>query len=98
MTRREIERIREGFRHREYDMTAHAWEEMSEDLLDLGDVESAVLNGQVLRIEKDDPRGTKFVVKGLAADGSTPVGVVVRLSTTGRPLIVTVYEVTEPKG
>jgi hypothetical protein len=45
-------------------MSAHAMEEMAEDLLTILDVEEAVLSGQVIRVEKDDPRGTKYVVVG----------------------------------
>lgn len=58
-------------------------------------VESAVLDGQISRIEKDDPRGTKYVVVGTALDQQTPVGVVVRFASSGRTLVITVYEVTE---
>jgi hypothetical protein len=43
-------------------MSGHAMEEMAEDLMDIIDVESAVLNGRLTRIERDDPRGTKYVV------------------------------------
>lgn len=49
-------------------MTVHAMEEMAEDNLDILDVEQAILNGPVARIEKGDPRGTKYVVEGFAVD------------------------------
>jgi hypothetical protein len=62
------------------------------------DVEAAVLNGQIIRVEKDDPRGTKYVVVGTALDQQTPVGVVGRFASTGSYLIITVYEVTELEG
>jgi hypothetical protein len=94
MPRRIIERIREKIRQGEYDMTAHATEEMAEDNLDILDVEQAIFNGQVSRAEKKDLRGTKYVVEGKAMDQQTPVGVVGRFTSTGRYLIVTVYEVT----
>jgi len=70
-------------------------EEMAEDLLDIIDVEIAVLNGRITRIERDDPRGTKYVVGGTAADQRTPVEVIGRFTSSGRYLILTVYEVTE---
>ncbi|MBW4541979.1 MAG: DUF4258 domain-containing protein [Myxacorys chilensis ATA2-1-KO14] len=35
------------------------------DFLTILDIEEAVLNGQIIRVEKDDPRGTKYVVGGL---------------------------------
>jgi hypothetical protein len=98
MSRRDLEQIRQAIRNRQYDLTAHAFEEMSEDLLDVEDVEIAVQNGQIVKVEKGDPRGTRYVVEGLAADGVTPVGVVGRFTSTSRYLIVTVYEITEPEG
>lgn len=95
MPRSDIDRIREKIRLYQYDMSAHATEEMAEDYLTILDVESAILNGQIIRVEKDDPRGTKYVVLGTAIDQQTPVGVVGRFATSGQYLIITVYEVTE---
>lgn len=51
MPRSRLERIRDCIRRRRYDMTAHAMEEMAEDLLSILDVESAVLTGQVARTD-----------------------------------------------
>jgi hypothetical protein len=96
--RNDIDRIREKIRLQQYDMTAHAMEEMAEDFLTILDVEEAVLNGQVLRVEKDDPRGSKYVVVGTALDRQTPVGVVGRFASSEQYLIITVYEVTEFEG
>jgi hypothetical protein len=48
-------------------------EEMAEDDLDVLDVEHVILNGRVVRTERDDPRGTKYVVAGVAADQQTQV-------------------------
>jgi len=92
--RNDIDRIREKIRLRQYDMSAHAMEEMAEDILTILDVEEAVLSGQIVRIEKDDPRGTKYIVVGTALDQQTPVGVVGCFASTGSYLIITVYEVT----
>ena len=94
MPSRTLERIREAIRLRAYDMTLHAMEEMSEDNLDILDVEQALLTGQVLRIEKDDPRGTKHVLEGLATDGTTLVGVVGRFQGE-RYLIITIYDASK---
>ena len=76
-------------------MTAHAMEEMAEDDLDIIDVEHAVLSGRIARLEKDDPRGNKYVIEGVATDGLTPVGVVGRFASGDRYLIITVYQITE---
>jgi Domain of unknown function (DUF4258) len=104
--RNDIDRIREKIRLRQYDMSAHVMEEMAEDFLTILDVEEAVLSGRVIRVEKDDPRGTKYVVVGTALvrgasalrNRQTPVGVVGRFANNGRYLIITVYEVTEFEG
>ncbi|BAY97019.1 hypothetical protein NIES37_09560 [Tolypothrix tenuis PCC 7101] len=98
MPRSDIDRIREKIRLRQYDMSAHAMEEMAEDMLTILDVEEAVLTGQVIRVEKDDPRGTKYIVVGTGLDQQTPVGIVGRFASNGRYLIITVYEVTEAQG
>ena len=49
----------------------------------------------MVRVEKDDPRGTRFVIEGTAADEKTPVGVVGCFLGVDRYLIITVYEITE---
>lgn len=76
-------------------MTVHAMEEMAEDDLDIVDIEQAVLSGQLVRREKDDARGSKYVVEGLAADGETSVGVVGRFQGRERYLIITIYEISK---
>jgi hypothetical protein len=78
-------------------MTVHAVEEMAEDTLDLTDEETAILNGRLIKREKDESRGTRYTVHGTGADGTTPVGTVGRFTESGRYLIITVYEVTEPE-
>ncbi len=94
MPRSQIEQIREKIRLRHYDMTVHAMEEMAEDNLDIIDIEQAVLAGRITRVERDDPRGNKYVIEGSATDGETVVGVVGRFTNTDRYLIITVYEIT----
>ncbi len=88
-------RIRERVREASYDMTIHAVEEMAEDNLDIVDVETAILNGGLVKTEKHEPRGTKYTLHGIGTDGTTRVGTVGRFTGTGRYLIITVYEVTE---
>ena len=89
-----IERIRAKVRKRQYDMSAHAMEEMAEDDLDICDVETAVLNGRITRSTRDDPRGTTYVIEGKATDRLTPVGIVGRFTSRERYLIITVYVIT----
>jgi len=96
MPRGTLERIRTAIRTAVYDMTAHAVEEMAEDRLELIDVETAMLNGRLIKTERDEPRGTRYTVHGTGADQTTPVGAVGRFTETGRYLIITVFKVTEP--
>jgi hypothetical protein len=49
-------------------MTMHASEEMAEDALDIVDVETSILNGRLVKSEKDDPRGTRHIVHGAGPD------------------------------
>ena len=62
MSRRILDRIREAIRDAAYDMTIHAVEEMAEDKLDTIEVETAILNGKLIKTEKDDPRGTRYTI------------------------------------
>jgi hypothetical protein len=68
---------------------------MAEDGLDILDVEQAVLTGQIVQTEKDDPRGMKYVIEGLATDGETSVGVVGRFTNGQRYLVITIYEISK---
>ena len=95
MPQRILSRIRRLIREAAYDMTVHAVEEMAEDNLDILDVETAILNGTLVRTEKQEPRGTKYTLHGIGADETTRVGTVGRFTATGRYLIITVYAVTE---
>lgn len=75
-------------------MTHHAIEELAEDDLGIFDVESAILNGKIIRRERDDPRGTKYIVKGVGTDRVTPIGVAGRFKETSAFLVITVYKIT----
>lgn len=76
-------------------MTMHASEEMAEDSLDIVDVDTSIINGRIIKSEKDDPRGTRHTVHGVGPDGKTQIGTVGRFTATGRYLLITVYKVTE---
>ena len=97
MPGKKISRIKEKIRTGQYDMTVHAMEEMAEDLLDIMDIEYAILHGSINRTVKDDPRGIKYVIEGNAMDQKTPVGIVGRFTGNRRFLIITVYKITDNK-
>jgi len=49
-----------------------------------------------VKTDREDPRGTRYTVHGIGADGITPVGTGGRFTGTGRYLIITAYEIMEP--
>lgn len=94
MPRQIIDRIRNCIRNENYDMTHHAVEEMAEYGLSIFDIEKAILNGEIVRIDKNDPLGVKYTLKGIGNDPSILIGVVGRFKETGTFLIITVYKVS----
>ncbi len=93
MYERILQRFWDRIRRRQYVVTVHAEEEMDEDGISVLDLESAVLTGEFLERQRDRvTREWKYVVKGTGLDG-TSVGVVGKLSLTGRLVIITVYRV-----
>ncbi len=93
MASRELERIRNAVLDQRYTLTEHAYNEMAEDNLDVLDIESAILTGEIDEVLTKDPRGTRYVLIGDATDLETPVGVVVRFVEHDELLILTVYEI-----
>ncbi|MBI2932744.1 MAG: DUF4258 domain-containing protein [Planctomycetes bacterium] len=98
MPPRVLLRIRELIRAGQYELTDHAQEEALEDDLHRVDIEAAILNGELARVEQHQ-WGTRYVIIGLATDLKRPVGVVFQFNPAGRSgMIITVYEVTEKEG
>lgn len=93
MAGRELERIRRAVLEHHYTLTEHAHDEMDEDRLDVLDVESALLTGQLEQTLTHDPRGPRYVVVGHGTDQRTLVGVVARFVKQDEVLVLTVYEV-----
>lgn len=83
--------IREKVRLRQYVMTLHAEEEMSDDAFSIYDVESGVLTGEILECQKDRvTRESKYRIQGEAVTGE-PIEIIVKFSPTGKVVIITVY-------
>ena len=93
MASRDLEKIRLAVLDQRYNLTEHAYDEMDQDRLDVLDIESALLTGQVQQILTQDARGKRFVVVGHATDLRTPVGVVVRFVRDDELLVLTIYEI-----
>lgn len=71
-----------------YYLTEHAYVEAGEDGLDIYDVEHAILSG---RIRKRWKREQKYEIVGSALD-SRAIGVVCRITMSGKVRVITVYE------
>jgi len=76
-----------------YEISNHALDEALEDDFHRLDIESGILTGTVKQIQKDNKRGPKYVIIGLATDQERRIGIVARFKSKGLCVIITVYEV-----
>lgn len=91
MFRRVLKRMRDKVRTRQYVMTLHAEEEMSDDELTIFDMEHGILTGEIVDRQKDVKTGEwKYLVKGQTVAGDEII-VVARISVTGKLVFITVY-------
>jgi len=90
-----IRRIRQAFRDGRYKYSIHALDEMDEDGLTDADVEQAVMKGGVVATLTEDPRGSRFVVRGFGLDEETEVEIVCRFLQSSTLRIITVYAIEE---
>jgi hypothetical protein len=71
-----------------YYLTDHAYVEADEDGFDIYDVEQGIFTG---RIRKRWKKEGKYELVGSALDGR-PIGIVCRITLTGKVRVITVYE------
>jgi hypothetical protein len=87
-----LSQIKLAVNEKRYQMTDHALEEADADDLTLDDILDVLLNGEIDSIYTDDPRGTRYVVRGDIDEDE--VDVVCRFRNDGKLLIIiTVYSV-----
>ena len=85
--------IREKIRNRQYIVTQHARKEMNDDELTTLDVEHGILTGKIIERQRDfEMFESKYRVLGESLDG-VPIEAVVKISPTGKVVIVTVYRI-----
>ena len=65
---------------------------MRDDVLSIGDVKYAILNGRVISRLTHDPRGIRYVLRGPGRDGRE-ISVVCRILDSGKLRIITVYAI-----
>lgn len=91
MFERILKDIRDKIRSKKYVMTHHARKGMNDDGLTIYDVEHSILTGDILERQKD--RVTvewKYRIGGETLE-SDRIEVIVKLSPTGKLVIITVY-------
>ena len=86
-----IERIRKKIRSRDYFLSSHAEDEMTEDGFERNDVEKAILGGFVEKKLTRDLRGTRYRIEGSAEDGRL-MHILCRFQEDRSLVIITVYE------
>ncbi len=95
MFQRVLKQMRDKVRNRQYVMTLHAEEEMSDDELTIFDVERGILTGEIVERQKDAQTGEwKYLVQGHTVTGDDIV-VVGKISLTGKLVVITVYRLRE---
>jgi len=83
-----IRHIKELVRNGLYYLTEHANDEAITDGFDIYDIENGILTGKIRRTW---PREGKHEVVGSALD-RRPIGIVCRITQTGKVRVITVYE------
>lgn len=91
----DIEWIRAQIRHNQYLWTLHADEERRHDGLEIHDVEQVLLDGKVLEVYQNDPRGISCLVYGELK--GVPIHVICGKNSKEWLVIITVYKPTLPK-
>jgi len=96
----QIDEIRRLLRSGRYEVSIHAQQERLEEDLDLNEIETAILAGEIIEDHPKDPRGPSCLISGQA--GSKPVHVVVgwaRMRGEGAQVlrVITVYIPKAPK-
>jgi len=86
----QIELIREKIRGGYYELTRHAEEEKEADNFEAVDIETAILNGKIVKRFTHDPRGVRYLIRGNTIDGKE-VHIVCRFLKSGKLRIITVY-------
>lgn len=91
----DVSRIQDFIKRRNYLFSEHADEERTKEQLTIGDIEHAILSGEVIDERLDDPRGESRLVAGKTQNGKL-IHVVIGLRFN-TPVVVTVYTPSKEK-
>jgi Domain of unknown function (DUF4258) len=86
-----LQEFRRKIRQQAYIVTIHADEEMDDDCLAIADVETCILEGEILERQRDTTTGeSKYRIRGYSLDG-LPMETIAKLGASGKIIIITVY-------
>lgn len=88
--------IRAKVHEGDYEVTSHAEEERQADKISIEEIESVLLNGEVLEEYSRDPRGPSCLVLGYGREGY-PIHVVCGRTPSKQLRIITIYVPTPPR-
>lgn len=91
----EITKLRQLVRQQKYEISLHAQKERYEENIGLEDIETVILNGEIIENYPEDPRGSSCLILGYA--GRKPIHVVCAILPSGWGRIITVYLPKIPK-
>ena len=89
---RVLEIIRALVKRGEYILSIHAENEMADEGLTEQDLEAAILNGRIVRRERDRISRPKYVIEGTALDGRGLTAVTQSFQARQLVVIITAYE------
>ncbi len=89
-----LQRLRQKVIERDYYLSSHAEEEMTDDQLERVDIENAILKGRIHKKLTRDPRGPRYRLEGPAIDGRL-IHIICRLDEKDNLRIITVYALEE---
>ena len=86
-----LQQIQALVRQGEYLLSNHAENELDDDGFSDEDLETAILNGKIVKRERDNIGRPKYVIEGTAVDGRGLTAVVQRFQTRQIIVILTAY-------
>lgn len=88
--------IRTEIENQNYEISVHADDERIAEYLTILQLESALLNGEIIEHYLNDPRGESCLVLGFTRE-KTPIHIVCGKSRSERLILITVYIPVMPK-
>ncbi len=90
-----IQEIRQKVRRGEYEISFHAEKERYAEDISIPEIETAILNGEILEDYPTDPRGESCLILGYS--GGNAIHIVCGFTTLKSIRIITVYLPKPPK-